>query len=103
MTRDEWTARLAVRAAEAERLGTLAPVASVLRDVLTEVEQVDGWPATKPAPDEMLTLDEAAARLKVAKRWLTEHRHELPFLKQYVPGGTVRVSGKALARWLAMR
>ncbi len=103
MTRDEWAAHLAQRADDAERLGALAPMATVLRTVLAELEAVDGWPATKPPPDEMLTLEETAARLNVPKRWLTEHRHELPFLTEYVPGGTVRVSAKALARWLATR
>lgn len=103
MTRDEWAARLSERAEDAERLGALAPVGTVLRNVLTELEDVDGWPATKPAPDVMLTLEDTAARLNVPKRWLTEHRHELPFLKEYVPGGTVRVSSKALARWLKTR
>ena len=103
MTRDEWAARLAERAEDAERLGALAPVGTVLRSVLTELDDVDGWPATKAAPDEMLTLVETAARLNVPRRWLTEHRHELPFLKEYVPGGTVRVSAKGLARWQETR
>ena len=103
MTREEWAESLAERAEDAERLGALAPVGTVLRSVLTELEVVDGWPATKAAPDEMLTLEATAERLNVPKRWLTEHRHELPFLKEYVPGGTVRVSAKGLARWLKTR
>ncbi len=103
MTRDEWAARLAKRADDAERLGALAPVGTVLRNLLAELEDVDGWPATTPPPDEMLTLEDTAARLNVPKRWLTDHRHELPFLKEYVPNGTVRVSAKALDRWLATR
>lgn len=101
MTRDEWAAQLAARASDAERIGSTAPVSAVLRDVLAELETVDGiatW-----APDKMLTLKETAERLNVPQRWLTENRHTLPFLKQYVPGGTVRVSSKALARWLATR
>ena len=77
MTRDEWAAQLAERAEDAERLGALAPVGTVLRNVLTELADVDGWPATKPIPDEMLTLEDAAARLNVPKRWLTEHRKNL--------------------------
>ena len=103
MTCDEWAGQLAARAAEAERLGVLAPLASVFRTLLAELREVDGWPTTKAAPDVMLTLDETAARLNVPKRWLTDHRQDLPFLKQYLPGGTVRVSAAALARWLATR
>lgn len=99
MTRDEWAAQLAARAADAERIGSTAPVAATLHDLLAELETVDGI----AAPDQMLTLEEAADRLNVPRRWLTENRHELPFLRQYVRGGTVRVSSKALERWLATR
>ena len=101
MTRDEWAAHLTARALQAERIGATAPVAAVLRDVVAELETLDG--IAQREPDQMLTLAETAARLNVPKRWLTEHRDELPFLKQYIPGGTVRVSGKALARWLRTR
>jgi hypothetical protein len=100
MTREEWRARLEARRADAERVEAFAPLAKVLGEVLAELEQVDGWPS---APDRMLTLDETAARLNVPKRWLTEHRQELPFLKVYTAGGTVRASERALARWLAAR
>lgn len=95
MTRDEWADRLAARASDAERIGATAPVAAVLRDVLAEFETVDG--IASATPDEMLTLGETATRLNVPQRWLTEHRHELPFLRQYIPGGTVRVSSKGIS------
>lgn len=101
MTRDQWAAQLAARASDAERIGATAPVAAVLRDVLAEFETVDG--IASATPDEMLTLGETAARLNVTPRWLTENRHALPFLRQYVPGGIVRVSSKALERWLTTR
>ena len=101
MTRDEWAAQLAARAAEAEQLGSLAPVATIYRVVLAELAEVDGL-ATRTA-DTLLTLDEVAARLQVPKRWLTDHREELPFLRRLTPGGTVRVSEVALTRWLATR
>lgn len=103
MTRDEWAGQLAARAAEAERFGALAPLAVTLRAVLAELEAVDGWPTTRPAPDLMLTLEEAAARMNVPKRYITDHRRELPFVKVYSPGGTVRVSERELNRWLATR
>ena len=102
MTRDEFVAQLAARAADAEKFAAQAPLAVTLRAVLAELEAVDGIPATKPAPDRLLTLDEAAERLNVEKRFFTEHR-DLPFLKRLVPGGSVRVSERALERWLATR
>ena len=101
MTREELLARWQVRAAEAEQIGALAPVATLLRALMAEAEAVDGMPVSRPAPDTMLTLDEAAARLQVPKRWFTEHR-DLPFLKR-LSGVTVRVSEKELARWVASR
>ncbi len=103
MTREEWAGQLAARAVEADKFAAMAPLAVTLRTVLAELESVDGWPATRPAPDVMLTLEEAAQRLGVPKRWLTDHRQELPFLKTYLPGGTVRVSAAGLSRWLASR
>lgn len=98
MTRDEWAARLAERAADAERIGALAPVAVILRDVVRELEQVDGWPATNPAADTLLTLEDAAARLAVTPRWLREHR---PPYVVALGDKTLRVSERRLARWLA--
>ena len=98
MTREEWAAELAERAAEADRLGALAPLATVLRSVLSELEQVDGWPATNPAADAFFTLEEAAARLAVTPRWLREQRP--PYVVQ-LGDKTLRVSERKLARWLA--
>ena len=77
-------------------------MATLLRALIDEAEAVDGVPVSRPAPDMMLTLDEAAERLKVTKRFFTEHR-DLPFLKRLVPGGTVRVSERDLVRWMATR
>ena len=103
MTRDEYLAQLTARAADAEKVGALAPLALTLRTIATELEAVDGWPSSRPAPDTLLTLEETADRLNVSKRWLTDNRNHLPFLKQLVPGGAVRVSAAALTRWLATR
>jgi hypothetical protein len=64
---------------------------------------VDGWPTSRPAPDQWLTLAETAQRLSVPKRWLTENRHQLPFIKTLIAGGAVRVSEAGLRRWLATR
>lgn len=97
MTREEWAARLAARAADAERLGALAPVATVLRQVAAELEDVDGWPES---PDRLLTLEDAADRLAVTPRWLREHR---PPYVVVLSDKTLRVSERKLGRWLAMR
>lgn len=98
MTRAEWVAQLTARAADAEQLGTLAPLATVLRAVLQEIEQVDGWPVTPPAPDTLVTLEEAARRLAVTSRWLREQR---PPYVVMLGDKTLRVSERKLARWLA--
>ena len=101
MTRDEWRAQLAARAAEAERFGATAPLATVLRAILDEFDAVDGLPSDRKAPSRLLTLAEAAERLGVSKRWLTDHK--LPFLRTLTRGGTVRVDEAAMYRWLATR
>ena len=46
MIQADLLARLARRAEEAERIGAVAPVAAVLRDVATEMAQVDGTPVS---------------------------------------------------------
>ncbi len=103
MTRDEWRARLEARADEAERYGTTAPRATVLRAILDELAAVDGLPTDRTAPPRLLTLQEAADRLGVTPRYLSDHRKELPFLRRLTPGGTVRVEEAALMKWLTAR
>jgi hypothetical protein len=98
VTRAEWIARLAARAADAERLGLTAPVGAILRDVLAEAEQVDGWPSSLPAPDTLIPLEQAAPRLGVSVRWLREQR---PPYVVVLGDKTLRVSEQRLARWLA--
>lgn len=95
MTRAELVASLQARAAEAERIGALAPVAAVLRDLLATVEQVDGWPTS--GPDRLLSLEDAAQQLKVSVRWLREARP--PYVVQ-LGDKTFRVSAQKLSRWL---
>ena len=103
MTRADLIAKLTARAADAEASGALAPVATVLRAVVAELNAVDGLPAARSAPARLLTLAETAERLHVPKRWLTDHRDELPFLRALTPGGTVRVDEAGLLKWLATR
>lgn len=97
MTRGEWLAALSVRAAEAERIGALAPLATVLRDLAREAETVDGWPAAKPIPDTLIPLEEAAQRLRVTPRWL---RDQHPDYVVTLGDKTLRVSEKRLAAFL---
>lgn len=97
MTRDEFVRHLETRANDADRLGTLAAVAAVLRDVRALLEDVDGWPATNPADDHLITLADAAGRLGVTTRWLREHRP--PYLVE-LGDRTFRVSERKLGRWL---
>lgn len=103
MTPAELRERLARRAEDAAAMHASAPVADVLAVVLAELETVDGLPTTRPAPDQWLTLAETAQRLSVPKRWLTENRHQLPFIKTLIAGGAVRCSEAGLRRWLATR
>jgi hypothetical protein len=101
MTRAELVARLRQQAADAERLGATAPVATVLRAVVEDVEQVTGL-APHAGPDRLLTLAEAADRLAVPVRWFSEGGRDAPFLRR-LSRRQVRVSEQALTRWLAKR
>ena len=90
------------RSAEAGRAaGRPGSSAASMRRLMVAV--VTPLPTTRPAPDQWLTLAETAQRLSVPKRWLTENRHQLPFIKTLIAGGAVRVSEAALRRWLATR
>ena len=85
MTRAGLLARLRQRAEDAERIGATAPVATVLRDVLAELDGLDGVPITTP-PDQLISLEEAGKQLGVSARWLREH----------CPPYVVRLSRKVL-------
>jgi len=104
VTPSELLERLRVQAIEAERIGATAPVAAVLRAVAEDVEALNGL-APSPAPDRLLTLNEAAQRLSVPVRWFSEAQPDgerLPFLR-HLTRKTVRVSEHALGRWLETR
>lgn len=101
MTRDELVARLTAEAEQAERYGATAPLGATLRTVVADLSQLDGVPAARPAPDRLLTLEEAAARLGMTPRAIRENK--LPFLRRPVPGGPWRASEKALDQWLKTR
>lgn len=99
MTRDELAESLLGRAKDIEEVEAGSPLAQAFRTVAGEVAALDGWPRA----DQMLTLKAAAVMLGVRTVWLTIHRKDLPFLKTYVDGKTVRASRKGIERWLASR
>jgi predicted DNA-binding transcriptional regulator AlpA len=59
-------------------------------------------PTPSPAPDEMLTAEEAGRRLGMSRRWAYEHADELPFTRR-LPGGALRFSSRGLERWKESR
>lgn len=97
MTLAELTDRLVERAAEAERIGATAPVAAVLRDVVRQLSELNGSPATV-ASDKLIPLEVAAKRLSVEPRWLRENRP--PYVVQ-LGDRTLRVSERKLERFLS--
>lgn len=52
--------------------------------------------------EDLLTIDEAAARLRVSPRWLYRHAKILPFARK-LSRKVLRFSRVGLARWLATR
>ena len=61
-------------------------------------------PPSGPASgaDDLLTVEEAAAMLKVSRRWLYRHAKQLPFARKLSPK-VLRFSRSGAARWLAAR
>jgi hypothetical protein len=51
---------------------------------------------------DLLTIDEAAARLRVSPRWLYRHAKTLPFSRK-LSRKVLRFSRVGMARWLATR
>lgn len=97
MTLAELTDRLVERAEEAERIGSMAPIAAVLRDVVRQLGELNGA-SSAAASDHLLTLEEAAARLNVSTRWLREKK---PSYVVVLGDRTLRVSERKLERALA--
>jgi predicted DNA-binding transcriptional regulator AlpA len=94
-------------------LGTLTPeqgqaLASTLRTVMG-VEQPPAPPAPTPATSapawsetDLLTVEEAAAALRVSPRWLYRHARTLPFTRK-LSRKVLRFSRSGIARWLATK
>ena len=98
--------------ADSSRLAALTPeqernlVASVravvgeeqpLRPAVALVSTAAAW-----SEEDLLTIDEAAARLRVSPRWLYRHAKTLPFSRK-LSRKVLRFSRVGMVRWLATR
>jgi len=61
-----------------------------------------GRASTSEADDKMLTVEEAAIRLRRSKRWLYRHSKQLPFVKR-ISSRSLLVSEHGLQKWLDRR
>ena len=59
-------------------------------------------PATAWSEGDLLTVDEAAAVLRVTPRWLYRHAKKLPFVRK-LSRKSLRFSRSGITRWLATR
>jgi predicted DNA-binding transcriptional regulator AlpA len=102
VTLSELRAALERRAAEAEAVGATAPVASVYRTVVAELDTISGEPARElrvAVEDRLLNAEEASKRLGVARRWLYRHAERLPFTRR-LSAGILRFSLAGINKWL---
>jgi predicted DNA-binding transcriptional regulator AlpA len=98
--------------ADSSKMGALTPeqvqrlVASLRAAVGVQPQVPPDSPnvASVPAWSEgaLLTIDEAAAQLRVSPRWLYRHAKTLPFTRK-LSRKMLRFSQAGLARWLATR
>jgi predicted DNA-binding transcriptional regulator AlpA len=58
--------------------------------------------AKSSADDRMLTVDEAAVKLRHSRQWIYRHKRTLPFVKQISPRSLL-CSESGIDRWLARR
>ena len=61
-----------------------------------------GAPTAVPGEEDLLTIDEAAAMLRVSPRWLYRHAKALPFCRK-LSRKVLRFSRSGIGRWLASR
>jgi hypothetical protein len=76
----DYLAQLERRAAEAEVIGSTAPLAGLFRAVLAELRPLAGGNITAVSerpPDRMLTAAQVAKILEVSVRWVYDHKQEL--------------------------
>jgi Helix-turn-helix domain len=107
VTLPELRAELARRAADADRIHATAPAGEVYRAILADLNQLDGQSivathlnSSGNGADRLIKVKEAAGRLGLSPRWLY-NRPDLPFMRRIE--GRVRVSERALERYLARR
>jgi len=103
VTIGELLADLERRAADAEAIQAIAPVAVTLRRVVAELTPLMVPRGVRldaaSADDRLLTVTEAAARLCVTPRWLYVHADDFPFTVR-LPGRRLRFRALGLASWL---
>jgi excisionase family DNA binding protein len=92
--------------ADPSKLEALTPEQerAVIASLGAVVPSVDAAPATSPASTrgDLLTVDEAAAMLRVSPRWLYRHARTLPFARK-LSRKVLRFSRAGIERWLASR
>lgn len=66
------------------------------------IQQSSVSPAAAWDPDDLLTIDEAAALLRVSPRWLYRHAKKLPFARK-LSRKVLRFSRAGISRWLATK
>ena len=99
MTLAEFLAGLERRAAEAEAIHAMAPVADVYRTLLREFRELGELPIGSETPDRFISVAEAASRSGMSKRYIYLHKNELPFVRRI--GRAIRCSERGLERWMA--
>ncbi len=106
VTLTELVTRLEQRAVDAEAIHATAPVATIFRQVLSELEALNPNVIAKPpAPsldDRWLTARDVAARLGCSPRYVYSHAESFPFTVK-LGKRAVRFSAAGLDRWLARR
>lgn len=91
----ELLADLERRAAEAEEIHAMAPVADVYRYVLRALQEVGDAPSVD-VRDRLISVADASARLSVSTRYIYAHKKELPYVR--LSGAMVRCSEFAVER-----
>ena len=104
MTLPEILDQLEQQAADAERYEATARVDVLLRAVIENLREVD-TDATEPngtEPDQLVDIDKAAELMSVAKRWLYDNHHRLPFTRR-IGSRQLRFSLHGLQRYIRRR
>jgi len=104
VTLAEYLAQLERRAAEADAIGSTAPLAGVYRAVLEDLRPlVDGNGTTPPerSPDRSLTAGQVAEMLGTSVRWVYDHADQLGGKR--LSRRCLRFSERAVRRYLERR